>query len=291
MRRPENVEKLINFAEVGQFTLPMQLTKAYEVYQQVRAYGDDFEPHQIYHEKIAAADLVAAAHRGEDQSLIELGRKFIASRDEGQAHDWAIVIMREALEVSTEQAESIIDELADEIILEHLQPVHKTVLAEAVEVITATGAEPINELLNSPRLAIYDGRHERATRSALRALAPLSDRFAAILAARDRVNLSGGVNWSTPRHLEYDLDHVFAYLAHPEVLAEGWSIEVVTHLPRPGIPTDPMEKLVWFATTAQPAEPWLPTTAQQDGAWLSLFGDRLQRTKAQQWPANVAQPV
>jgi hypothetical protein len=165
---------------------------------------------------------VAAAHRGEDLDLIELGRAFIASRDEGQAYDWAIVIMRTALELATEQAESIVDELADEIITDHLQPAHQTVLAEAVEVVTATGAEPINELLNSPRLAIYDGRHERATRSAVRQLAPLADRFAAILAARDRVNIAGGPNWSTPRHLEYDLDHAFAYVNKPEVLAEDF---------------------------------------------------------------------
>jgi hypothetical protein len=288
MRRPENVERLINFAEVGEFTLPEKLTEAYEVYQRVRAHGDDLEPFTLYHEKLAAADLVAAAHRGEDLDLTELGRKFITSRDEGQAHDWSIIIMREALELSTEQAESIIDEMADEIILEHLQPAHKSVLAEAVEVVTAIGAESINELLNSPRLAIYDGRGERATRSALRQLAPLADRFSAILAARDRINIAGGVNWSTPRHLEYDLDHAFAYVNKPQVLAEGWTLEVVTHLPRPEIPVDPMEKLVWFATTGQSAEPWLPTTAQQDGAWLSLFGDRLQRTKAQQWPVGQA---
>jgi hypothetical protein len=161
--------------------------------------------------------------------------------------------MREALELATEQAESIIDELADEIILEHLQPAHKTVLAEAVEVIMAIGAEPINELLNSPRLAIYDGRHERATRSALRALAPLADRFSAILAARDRVNIAGGPNWSTPRHLEYDLDHAFAYVNKPQVLAEGWSLEVVTPLPRPEIPVDPMEN--WCGSPPQVSPP------------------------------------
>jgi hypothetical protein len=288
MQRPLNVEKLINFAEVGEFTLPEKLTEAYQVYQRVRAHGDDLEPFTLYHEKIAAADLVAAAHRGEDLDLIELGRKFIASRDEGQAYDWSIIIVREALELATEQPESIIDELADEIILEHLQPAHQSVLAEAVEVITATGAEPINELLNSPRLAIYDGRHERATRSALRQLAPLADRFAAILAARDRVNIAGGPNWSTPRHLEYDLDHAFAYVNKPQVLADGWSFEVVTPLPRPEIPVDPMEKLVWFATTGQPAEPWLPTVAQQDGAWLTLFGPRLEKIRGQQWPIGQA---
>jgi len=288
MQRPLNVESLINFAEVGEFTLPEKLTEAYEVYQRVRAHGDDFEPFTLYHEKIAAADLVAAAHRGVDLDLIELGRKFIASRDEGQAYDWSIIIMREALELSTEQAESIIDELADEIILEHLQPAHQSVLAEAVEVVTSIGAEPMNELLNSPRLAIYDGRNERATRSALRQLAPLADRFAAILVARDRVNVAGGVNWSTPRHLEYDLDHCFAYVAHPEALAEGWSLERTAPLPRPQIPTDPLERLVWFAITGQSAEPWLPTTAEQDGAWLSLFGDRLSRMKAPQWPIGHA---
>jgi hypothetical protein len=288
MQRPGNVEELINFAEAGQFTLPEKLTEAYAVYQRVRAYGDDFEEFTLYHEKYAAADIIVAAHRGEEIKLIDFGRAFIDSRNEGQAHDWSIIIMREALERATEQAESIIDELADEIILEHLQPAHQSVLAEAVEVVTAIGAEPINELLNSPRLAIYDGRNERATRSALRQLAPLADRFAAILAARDRVNIAGGPNWSTPRHLEYDLDRAFAYVNKPQVLAEGWSLEVVTPLPRPEIPVDPMEKLVWFATTAQPPEPWLPTVAQQDGAWLTLFGERLERTKARQWPVGQA---
>ena len=115
-----------------------------------------------YHEKNAAADLVAAAHRGESLSLIELGRAFIASQTEGRAYDWSIIIMREALERATEDAESVIDELADEIILEHLQPAHETVLAEAIELVSAIGAAQINELLNSPRLAIYDGRHERS---------------------------------------------------------------------------------------------------------------------------------
>jgi hypothetical protein len=36
MQRPVNVEKLITFAEVGEFTLPEKLTEAYEVYQRVR---------------------------------------------------------------------------------------------------------------------------------------------------------------------------------------------------------------------------------------------------------------
>jgi len=40
---------------------------------------------------------------------------------------------------------SILDECSDEIILEHLQPVHKTVLAEAVELVSAIGAEPIEQ--------------------------------------------------------------------------------------------------------------------------------------------------
>jgi hypothetical protein len=115
-----------------------------------------------------------------------------------------------------------------------------------------------------------------------------SETIAAILAARDRVNIAGGPNWSTPRHLEYDLDHVFAYVNKPEVLAEGWSLEVVTPLRAPEIPVDPMEKLVWFATTAQLAEPWLQTVAQQDGAWLTLFGERLERIKARQWPVGQA---
>jgi hypothetical protein len=192
------------------------------------------------------------------------------------------------LERATEDAEHIIDELADEIILQHLQPAHKTVLAEATELVSATGAEPLNELLNSPRLAIYDGRHERGVRSALRQLAPLADRFAAILAARDRVNIAGGPNWSTPRHLEYDLDHAPAYVNKPQVLAEGWELESTAPLPRPAIPVDPRKKLVWFATTAQPAEPWLPTPAQQDSAWLTLFGPRLERMRAQQWPVGQA---
>src|SRR6185437_4501468 len=98
-----------------------------------------------------AADLVAAAHRGESLSLIEYGRKFIASRNEGQAHDWAVIILRTALEQATEDAESILDDLADEIITEHLAPAHERVLAEAVEVVSSIGAEQITELLNSPR--------------------------------------------------------------------------------------------------------------------------------------------
>jgi hypothetical protein len=72
------------------------------------------------------------------------------------------------------------------------------------------------------------------------------------------------------------------------VLVEDWSLEVVTPLPRPEIPVDPIEKLVWFATTAQPAEPWLPTPAQQDGAWLTLFAPRLEKIRAQQWPVGQA---
>jgi hypothetical protein len=141
----------------------------------------------------------------ESLNLIELGRAFIASRTEGEAYDWSIIIVRTALELATEDAESIIDELADEIIIKRLQPAHGRVLAEATELVSATGAEPVNELLNSPRLAIYDGRHERSVRGALRQLAPLADRFAAILAARDRVRISGGVNWSTPMGIEHDL--------------------------------------------------------------------------------------
>jgi hypothetical protein len=41
-----------------------------------------------------------------------------------------------------------------------------------------------------------------------------------------------------------------------------------------------MEKLIWFCTTAQPAEPWLPTVAQQDGAWLTVFGPSLEKIRA-----------
>ena len=143
------------------------------MYQRVRAHGDGLEPFTLYHEKTAAADLVAAAHRGEDLNLIELGQRFIANQAEGRAYDWSIIILREALERATEDAESVIDELADEIITERLQPAHKTVLAVAVELVSAIGAAQITELLNSPRLAIYDGRPERSIRSALRQLAPL----------------------------------------------------------------------------------------------------------------------
>jgi hypothetical protein len=40
MHRPENVEKLINFAEVGEFTLPEKLTEAYAIYQRVRSHAE-----------------------------------------------------------------------------------------------------------------------------------------------------------------------------------------------------------------------------------------------------------
>jgi AAA domain len=59
-------------------------------------------------------------------------------------------------------------------------------------------------------------------------------------------------------------------------------------LPEPKILTDPVERLVWFATVAQPAQPWLPTPSQQDEVWLGLFGDRLKRIRAGQWPVGQA---
>jgi hypothetical protein len=67
----------------------------------------------------------------------------------------------------TEDAEHIIDELANGIILEHLQPAHETVLAEATELVSATGAEPLNELLNSPRLSFTQSYAVPTTRAVI----------------------------------------------------------------------------------------------------------------------------
>jgi hypothetical protein len=72
------------------------------------------------------------------------------------------------------------------------------------------------------------------------------------------------------------------------VLVEEWSIDGTVPLSAPKIPTDPTERLIFFCTTAQRAEPWLPTPAQQDGAWLTLFASRLEKIRAQQWPVGQA---
>jgi hypothetical protein len=270
------VAQLVDLSKLAGFTLPEELVAAYEAAVTIQELT--LSPPPLLDVETGAEQLTATVIRGEPVDLLQLGRDIELGTRTRSAVQAGQLAQRSALERSVDRLTSLAHSLADEIIVTHLQPAYRAVLAEAEEPAKIVRQHP----LSSQNLRLKDTNEVRSVRAALRKLEPAAARRTAIAQARVQANRLGA---RKPLH---DTDNSFANLRRPMALVPGWVPG--SRFAFPAVPVDPIEHLVWLTGEAAIAEPWMPSCEQQDQIWLSIYGEELARRQARStsWPTVIA---
>lgn len=271
-----SIRNLISAQPTGGYTLPEELTAAAAVVTALSAIAA--LPVEAPRVDQTAALLVAAATGGKP---IDLKAASTALHKEQVAHEVAVLseqVLRQANEQAESRLEIIASDLADKVIRDHLQPAHAEVLEQAAEQAKALGSASLTTLalMTAPE----------GVREAYAALAKLAERHRVLRDARNWTNVAGN------RKPEQDGTDKYALLRKPRALFPD--LAPTAALPREwGIPSEPVEQMLWLVRDAAAAEPWLPTTAEQDAAWDEQYGEaqRMRATSALSARALAGQRV
>ena len=253
---------LIKSRERGGYTLPAELVDAYELAG--RAEPVLMPAPEELNEYEAAAQLLTALR--EDRTpdldgLVDRLRKANTSRD-----GIAPRLVMTAVEQANSRAVTLAQELADAVVVEHLRPAQERLLEEAAKAAAIVTAV-------SPDLDLYAlvGASTKVGQ-AYQQLRVLADRWTVLRTARRyAITLSH-------RPPQQDVDYLFATFRRPLELFPGWRPGTLV----PALPfrEDPVANVVWIATDAQVAQPWMPTVEEQDAAWSAQFGEYAKRARA-----------
>lgn len=257
------LSRLVDHQEAGGYTLPTGVLDAYTAHQAAKAIAVPGQP-PVLHPDDAAAGLVDDLLAGGDVDLDGAASALDGAREAARRVELAGQLHALIVERTGQLAASAAIGAADRVITDSLRPPYEQVLAEA-----AGHAER----LGGHRLDGTGWDAPTKVRTARRELAELADRLRAL---RDARQLVSTIAEAQPQH---DVQHMFALLRRPQVLAPGWEPDA-RPLPRPDVPADPVAGLLWLVTVAQPAEPWLPTVGEQDSAWLAVFGESRQHRRS-----------
>jgi hypothetical protein len=264
------LKSLIESAQAGRYTLPAELTQAYETVINTRQIQLTAPPTLEVNE--AANRLAATVEAGGTPDLMALGREVHDATAARQAHQHAQQILNTAVEQVAERAALLAIDLNAAIITDHLRPALERVYDEARDAAGNLGGYSLDPhaLLTAPA----------KVRNAYLRLPELAARRSAIIDARRLVNQIG-------RHVpQHDQSHLFGTFRNPMFFQPGWQPPMqIQPLP---FPTQPVDVLLWIISDeVAAAEPWLPTVAQQDQAWLAQFGDAMNKRHAAHDHANA----
>lgn len=267
MSRAQNhsLAQLVELAEAGHYSLPVELLDSFSTSQRIRAL--EVPPTPPLDPETAAARVVADLTAGREPDLLAVGRAVSEATAGGQVFDQTQRILGLAIEQAGDAATQLAADLTERIITEHLRPALEDVheqARQAAAVLAGHSLDPAS-LLAAPA----------KVRNAYLALGPLVSRRSAILTARRGANSTG------QRTAQHDVSGLFALFRRPLAFFPHWRLPA--QIPSLPIPDDPTEALLWLVSDeAAAAKPWLPTVAEQDAAWWDQFGE------AQQMRANAA---
>ena len=252
------LDRLLEGARAGNYTLPSQLLRATEGHRRLRELV--VRPPRAFGRDHAAARLASRATRGEPLDPLELSARIQRSRTDVLLFAEAVEVVAMAVDLGQEEAATMAGDLGREIIEEHLRPAHHEVLRQ-----TARAAARLAPYLDGFQVdASRIISASRRARLAYAALPALVRRHRSIRAARDAVNVLGG---RSPRH---DHRNLFAFFQDP--LALGPPGLPYDRTPAPAPAEDDTARLLWLVSArAARGRPWLPTVAEQDAAWLACF--------------------
>jgi hypothetical protein len=252
------LERLLEGARAGDYTLPGELLRATEAHHRLRELV--VRPPRAFGRDHAAARLVSAATRGRPLEPLALSARIQRSRIDVLLFAEAVEVVAMAVDLGQDDAATLAGDLGRLIIEEHLRPADRAVLREAGR--AAARLAPYLEGFRVDTARIV-GAGRRA-RLACAALPALVRRHRSIRAAREAVNVLGE---QTPRH---DRRNLFAFFEDP--LALGPPGLPYDRTPAPPLAEDDTARLLGLVSArAARGRPWLPTVAEQDAAWLACF--------------------
>jgi len=252
---------LIDSAEAGGWTLPVDVLEAHRVYKRVNeltlpapASLDAFT---------AAAGIVDSVASGEPVDVMAAGRGLLDADGERQAYEKARHILQVAVDQAAQAAGNLAADLTEVIITDHLAVALDDVHAQARE-----AAEALKGFaLDNPSMLAAPAK----VRSAYLTLTGLVTRRQLLFTARRWAN---SIGFRVPEH---DHAHMFAEFENPTALMPGWKQGM-----RPSIdaPEDPIQRLLWVVSDeVAPAKPRLATVAEQDASWQEQFGEALEQRR------------
>jgi hypothetical protein len=269
------LKELLSLAEPGGFTLPAELTAAYDTYVKVAALKLPTVP--ITNLNDASGRIVTAVTRGEPVDPLEVGRAVESGNADRRALDAAHGALREAAELAAEQAVLLVGDQVEAIISDCLRPAFEDVLEQS----RAAARVLAGQDLDAQSLL----RASTKVRTAYLSLDGLAVRWSAILSARYRVNRLG------ERQVQDDYRGLFSTLRRPMALFPNW--RPPQPMPQLPIPDSAPARLLWYVgEEGTRAEPWLPTVAEQDAAWSEQFRTPRSRLRTPprprfHWPPRV----
>jgi len=256
MSRAANIqlEALVTSADAGGYTLPPELTAAYDTLVAVKALTIPTPP--TLDPDTAAARIVSATTDGKPADLMALAAEVAEIELGKQRHDQARHILLLAVEQAGDRAQHLASDIAEQVIEQHLRPALEQVYEQAREVgaVLAGHSLDAHTLLTAPQ----------KVRTAYLKLPELLTRRSAIFTARRLINTLGY------REAKHDGTNLYGEFERPLALSPQWKPPM--SIPRIPAPADPTERLLWIVGPEGAAgRPWLPTIAEQDAAWWAQF--------------------
>ena len=257
------LEALVTSADAGGYTVPPELTAAYDTLVAVKALV--IPPPQALDPDTAAARIVTATADGKPVDLMALAAEVAEIELGKQRHEQALHIMALAIEQAGERAQHLASDIVEQVITQHLRPALEQVYEQTREVAAALAGQPLDTdaLLAAPA----------KVRAAYLRLPELLARRSAIFTARRWINTLGY------REAKHDGTGLYSEFERPLALSPQWKPPMRT--PPIPAPADPTARLLWVVgPEGAIGRPWLPTVAQQDAAWLAQFGPEARAKEA-----------
>lgn len=261
--------QIVDSAEAGGYTLPVELTDALTVYRRVTALTLS-EP-RGHNPEETAARLVHTLAEGKEVDLTALAAGMSDAELEAKVAAQVQHVVTLAREQAAGAATNLAADLTERIITDHLRPAFDDVHAQARDAAAALdghGLDP-HSLVTAPAKA----------RNAYASLPLLVARKTTILQAH---RLANAIGFRRPAH---DVQNIFSAFADPLAFHPQWKHPAP--VPRPPVPENAVERLLWMAgPEGAVGKPWLPTVAEQDAAYEAQFAAT--RPKPAPWNRVVA---
>jgi hypothetical protein len=260
--------ELLSLQDVGAFTLPPAVLTAAAVLDKVGAVPMPALPD--YSIEQAADDVLADLTADRAVDLAGYADRLLAGTTAGQAQQQAQIVMQYAHDHARNRLLVTVDDHADRIVVEHLQPALDHLLDEAARhgAVLAGHSREARDLLTA----------SSKVRTAWLALERLADRYTALRQARRATLIAGN------RTVVHDTSAEFAALRAPS--GDAFTPGTGAQPPRPDQPSDPVELLLWLVGPGSAHKPWLPTADQQDQAWLGVYGAYAEQRRVRAVVAN-----
>jgi hypothetical protein len=246
--------QLVELSNAGYFTLPAEVTDAHTVVTRLA------EERASARRDLAAPALAllhdATFEAAHGRGSWPTGEDVVAAQAAQQAADLRVGALDAALEAARDEFVTVVRDLADAIVVDHLRPRFDKVVAE-----TRPAAAAVAEFGGDLAALVAAPKPARDAWLGLDAL----------VGAYDTLRRARGIVYAgrTPK---LDDRNIFAELANLPDIWPSWRAQV-----DPPWPAAPKDRLCWLVSG--PAKPWLPTLDEQDERFEERFAGELENMR------------